>query len=70
MIAKLVKGCELTDKQRREVLSAFVHRHYAIPGYYADDNEWMNKHAFYIRKDGHLAAVPRHCEPDFMAEVA
>lgn len=32
------------------------------------DAQWLLGHAFYIRKDGRLAARPNHCEPAWMTE--
>lgn len=63
---KLVKGNCLSEKQRREVLAAFIYRHLDTTS--KDDSEWLAGHAFYIRKDGCLAMNRRYCEPAFMAE--
>jgi hypothetical protein len=74
----LIKGSQLTDKQRREVLAAYVHRNTiehpcnltggpTVPT--QTDQDWLNDHAFYFVKDGsRLAANRAHCEPAFMAD--
>ncbi len=75
---KLVKGENLTTAQRNEVLRAFIYRTYdktiypvqekmIDPAQYDElcrnlDPVWLNARAFYIRKDGHLAQKPGHCE--------
>jgi hypothetical protein len=62
---KLVKGIHLTPPQTREVLNAFVYRHLEIGEgkAYPTEKHWLYDHAFYIRKDGHLAQKPARCEP-------
>lgn len=63
---RLIKGDELSAEQRREVLSAYVHRHLDTTS--KTDADWLAKHAFYITRAGRLARNRRHCEPAFMAE--
>ena len=71
MKPKLVKGSDLSDKARRDVLDSFIYRYHAIGKgkQYPTTNEWINDHAFYIRKDGCLAQIPKHCEPVFLADL-
>lgn len=66
---KLVKGTNLTPQQLQEVKACFVHRHLAIgkDKYYYSEQDWIINHAFYVRKDGHIANKSNHCEPAFMA---
>lgn len=66
---KLIKGTDLTPKQVQEVKDRFVYRHLAIGDgkYYPTELHWIYGHAFYIRKDGHIADRPNHCEPDYLA---
>ena len=70
MTPTLVKGSNLTPAQRREVLAAFVHRHMSIgpDKPYTSDDDWVKQHAFYIKKDGHLADSPKRCEPVYLAD--
>ena len=82
MTAKLVKGENLTPKQIQEVKSAFGYRwtiqnenrarnwqHNNVPTVaLIDDEQYIKEHAFYFRKDGKLASVPRHCVPVYLAE--
>lgn len=81
MKAKLVKGTDLTDAQKAQVKNAFGYRWTVenLPrakqwhGNVApiiepiNDEQWLKDHAFYIRQDGQLATIPRHCEPVYMA---
>lgn len=76
MRPKLVKGENLTAAQIKQVKSAFVYR-YTVenkPAYpmanaaTQTDAEWINDHAFYIRKDGTLASRPNYCEPVYLAD--
>lgn len=62
---RLVKGKDLTPEQRREVLAAFVYRH--LDTTCKTDDEWIAKHAFRIRRDGHLA-TRGGAAPVYMAE--
>ncbi len=75
---KLVKGSDLNAAQRQEVLNAFGYRFMNTTIYPKDepvmarsqhDGQWLEQHAFYIRKDGHLAHKPNHCEPVFLADI-
>lgn len=72
MTAKLVPGNSLTPDQVREVKNAFIYRYtveapYLTPGLASGatqtDAQWIAEHAFYIRRDGHLALIPKYCEP-------
>ncbi len=78
----LTKGENLTPTQKKQVISAFVHRytgeHFpewasrpmpngeAYKPTHATDSEWINDHAFYINKNGFLASYPTRCEPVYM----
>jgi len=63
----LIKGKNLTPRQRQQVLSAFVHRHLDTTS--KSDDEWIAKHAFHFLKDGsRLAANKRRAEPVYMAD--
>jgi len=79
----LIEGKDLTARQRKLVLQAFVHRHtvespwgawaLAAAGAGAPrastDEEFILSHAFYFVKDGsRLAAKPNHCEPVYLAD--
>lgn len=67
----LIKGQNLTERQRREVLMCYINRHHAIGegGYYANDEAWLRDHAFHFVKDGsRLARNRHHCEPSFLAD--
>ena len=82
MPAKLVKGKNLTAKQVKQVKAAFIYRWTVenevrarqLHGAHAPtceletDEAFLNSHAFYIRKDGNLAARPHHCEPEYLAD--
>lgn len=84
MIAKLVKGENLTAAQVKQVKAAFVHRFTGehVPAWakqprpdgtayepmYATDADWIADKAFYVHKDGQIASTPHHCEPVSMAE--
>lgn len=64
---QLIKGDYLTDAQRLEVKRAFIHWRYDQT--VTTWEEWITKHAFYIRNDGHLASKPNHCMPAVFAEI-
>lgn len=67
----LIKGTDLNDRQRAQVLAAFVHRHHAIGvgRFYLNDSAWLEAHSFHFLKDGsRLMSNRRHCEPAWMAE--
>lgn len=66
---KLVKGTQLTAKQRDQVLRTFVNRYRAIgPGKaYKSDADWVNRHAFYITAAGNVSSRPGYAEPDYLA---
>jgi len=63
---KLIKGDQLSESQRREVLGAYIHRH--LDTTCKTDAEWLAKHAFYVTKAGRLARNHRYCEPAYLAE--
>jgi hypothetical protein len=65
---KLIKGEQLTSRQRAQVLAAYVYRHLDTTS--KNDAEWLAKHAFYFTKADRLALKPAHCEPVFMADIA
>lgn len=76
---RLVKGSCLTEEQKRNILRAFPYRLTTENGYpqrnpcgasvpAISDSEWIDQHAFYLRKDGNLASKPNRCEPSYMAE--
>jgi len=76
---KLIKGENLNISQIRQVKAAFVYRLTTENGYprrnpcgatvpAITDQEWIKQHAFYIKRDGSLAAKPANCEPVYMAE--
>lgn len=67
---KLVKGTNLSEQQRRNVLAAFPYRHTVErpdparqqpPAY--SDADFVQRYAFYMRNDGRLADRPNHCVP-------
>jgi hypothetical protein len=60
----LVKGENLTPKQLSEVKARYIYRHLAIGAdkYYPNEQAWINDHAFYVRKDGTLSNLHKHCE--------
>lgn len=72
----LLKWEDLTDKQKAEVKAAFVNwdigrwdnRNTGRSWDGKDFEGWASDHAFYFRRDGHLALKPEHCEPAFMAD--
>lgn len=67
---KLVKGKDLTQKQREEVFSRYVYRHLAIGEgkYYKSDNAWLVDHAFHVKNDGDLGNKHKFCEPHYLAD--
>lgn len=70
MKAHLIKGKDLAAKQIQQVKAAFVYRWLAIGPdlYYPTESDWINDHAFYFRKDGKLAAIPKYCELVYQAD--
>lgn len=80
----LIKGSDLNQSQRKQVLNAFVHRNtiehpakwakdqkWSLPigRIIETDTEWVNAHAFYFVKDGsRLAFRPKHAVPSYLAE--
>lgn len=81
MTPKLVKGSHLSNIARKEVLAAFNLR-WTVENVtprirellgnptapIVTDKQWLAEHAFYIKRDGHLASSPAHCEPAYMAD--
>ena len=76
---KLIKGDQLSNEARKQVLSQFVYRLTTENNYprrnpcgardpAISDSQWLAKHAFYVRKDGRLARNRHHAEPSFMAD--
>lgn len=76
---KLVKGSDIHPSLHAAILAPFVYRLTVENGYPArnptgarvpavTDREWLDAHAFWLRKDGRLAANRRHAEPAFMAD--
>lgn len=63
---RLIKWANLGDDQQDEARRTFVHWRYDTTS--ATFEQWADKHAFYIRKDGHIANKPNHCEPSFLAD--
>lgn len=61
---QLIPGNALSFKAQQHVLAAFIHRH--LDTTCSSDQEWLERRAFYIRKDGCLALKPNHCEPAWM----
>lgn len=55
----LIKGKDLNDKQRAQVLAAYVYRHHAIGEgkHYPNEQAWLVDHAFYFVKDGSRLAL-------------
>jgi len=81
--SKLVKGTELSETLKQEVLNSYIYRWTKenegkarqamginspkIPP--ISDAEWLEQHAFYVTNDGsRLDARRRHCEPAYLAE--
>lgn len=71
---KLVKGNELSNELKQQVLAAYVHRNtvehpYPIAGgKQLTDNEWLANNLFYITKAGKLSLKHSHCEPEWLAD--
>ncbi len=81
----LIKGADLNDQQKRQVLSAYIYRWTSgnpqreavwakIEGKptmpLQTDDEFLAEHAFHFVANGsRLKVHPNHCEPVFMAEV-
>ncbi len=71
----LIKGEDLTPKQRQQVLAAYVHRQHNTIIYPngmrtpSGDEVWLKEHAFHFVKDGsRLSANRRYAEPKWKAE--
>ena len=68
----LIRGVDLTERQRQQVLAAFIYRHTGIgpDKHYPDERAWLVDHAFHFVKDGsRLAANRRFAEPHYMADA-
>lgn len=77
---KLIKGSKLNAQAKAEVLRCYVYRLTTENGYpernpckarvkAISDAQWLEEHAFYVRKDGRLAANRHHAQPAFMADA-
>lgn len=73
---ELIPGHKLNDKQKKHVLSAFVHRHTGEhassvspkPTHKTDD-DWVKAHAFHFnKKTGNLSGRHKYAEPHYMAK--
>jgi spore germination cell wall hydrolase CwlJ-like protein len=69
----LIKGEQLNDGQRKQVLAAYVMRNtveHPFPpsgGTTQTDQQWVEDHAFYFVKDGsRLMRSHHHCEPSYL----
>lgn len=76
---RLIKGSELTQQTKREVLASFVYRPTIENGYprhnpcgarvpAVSDEQWLKEHAFYVTKQGRLALNRHYAKPAFMVE--
>lgn len=59
---QLIKGTELSEQVKREVMAAFPYQP-------KKDAEWLASYAFYVTKFGHLAQRPGHCVPVNLMDV-
>lgn len=75
----LIKGQNLTSRQKSIVLNAFIYRntienHSRPDGIRQEpvtDEQWIQEHAFHFIKDGsRLMANIHFCEPHYMADEA
>ena len=58
-----------TKENLVHVVSTYVRKGISVPTMLpVTDEQWLNDHAFYIRQDGTLADIPKHCEPAYMAD--
>jgi len=80
---KLIKGEQLTPRQKSIVLSAFGYR-WTIENYQRamtwfglhgkptvapiPDEQWLAEHAFQFVNDGSRLGTRKHCEPSYLAE--
>lgn len=53
--------CDFLERERLRLVGLGVD----VPAKQTDA-EWLKDHAFYVTKSGHLARVPKHCEPVYM----
>lgn len=78
MNTKLIKGSELPENLKRQVLAAYVYRlttengypqrnpcHARVPA--ISDAQWLAEHAFYVTARGTLGKRQHSAEPAFMA---
>lgn len=72
---KLVKGTELSEQAKQEVLSAYVYRPtfenpraVRLGGAIMDDATWLGLYCFHITKAGHLAKNCKWAVPAFIVE--
>lgn len=76
---KLIKGKNLNDEQKQQVLRMYVHRLTVENNYPAinpcgarvkpiTDKQWLKEHAFYVCNNGDLSQKHNHCEPAFLAD--
>lgn len=79
----LIKGSDLSEKQKQLVLNAFIYRWTSdnrqresswsgIDGQptipLITDEEWLADHAFHFVRDGSHLSEKRHCEPSYIAD--
>lgn len=78
MNTKLIKGSELPENLKRQVLAAYVYRLTTENGYPAhnpckarvpaiSDAQWLAEHSFYVTARGTLDARQHHAEPAYLA---
>lgn len=78
-MSNLIRGENLNEQQRREVLAAYVYRNTVENRIISErvnpsaeitltDREWIKTKAFYINKDGSLSRKHQRCEPVYMAD--
>ena len=61
-------GTQLTDEDRRHVLSAYVHRHTAGSMPKRTDAEWLAATRFFTRQNGRLDLRFKRCETTWTPE--
>jgi hypothetical protein len=65
-MGRLVRGTDLTDSLRREVLSRYVNRHHDTTS--KTDSDWLAKKAFYVTKDG-MGSVKETVDTDSITGI-
>lgn len=79
---KLTVGTNLSDKAKKEVLSAYVYRWTKENGQresayknlskptipLSTDDEWLRSYAFWTNRDGSLTRNRHHCVPSSLVE--